>query len=98
MKIESKVPRTIMDAPASGIYPPYLEPSLRPLPKPPDNVSKKQEVESSKIEIEEDTPFQENIISECRLIDFSLTELIFSCRQTSFHQFQTWLLPGLRKC
>ena len=34
----------------------------------------------------------------CRLIDFSLTELIFSCRQTSFRQFQTWLLPGLRKC
>ena len=63
-EIESKVPRTIMDAPASSIYPPYLEPSLRPPPKPPDNVSKKQEVESSKIEIEENSPFQENIISE----------------------------------
>ena len=63
-EIESKVPRTIMDTPASGIYPPYLEPSLRPLPKPPDNVSKKQEVESSKIEIEENLPFQEKIISE----------------------------------
>ena len=63
-KIESKVPRTIMDTPVSGIYPPYLEPSLRPPPKPPDNVSKKQEVESSKIEIEENSPFQENIISE----------------------------------
>ena len=63
-EIESKVPRTIMDAPASGVYPPYLEPSLRPLPKPPDNMSKKQEVESSKIEIEENSPFQENKISE----------------------------------
>ena len=62
--IESKVPRTIMDAPTSNIYPPYLEPSLRPPPKPPDNVLKKQEVESSKIEIEENSPFQENIISE----------------------------------
>ena len=63
-EIESKVPRTLIDAPASSIYPPYLEPSLRPPPKPPDNVSKKQEVESSKIEIEENSPFQENIISE----------------------------------
>ena len=53
-----------MNAPASNLYPPYLEPSLRPLPKPPDNVSKKQEVESLKIEIEENSPFQENIISE----------------------------------
>ena len=63
-EIESKVPRTIVDAPASSIYPPYLEPSLRPLPKLPDNVSKKQEVKSSKIEIKENSPFQENIISE----------------------------------
>ena len=63
-EIESKVPRTIMDAPASGMYPPYLEPSLRPPPKPPDNISRNQEVESSKIEIEENSPFQENIISE----------------------------------
>ena len=35
-EIESKVPRTIVDIPASGMFPPYLEPSLRPLPKPPD--------------------------------------------------------------
>ena len=61
--VEAKVPRTIMNAPASSIYPPYVEPFLRPLPKPPDNISKKQEVESSKIEIEENSPFQENIIS-----------------------------------
>ena len=63
-EIESKVLRTIIDAPVTGLYPPYLEPSLRPPPKPPDNVSKKQEVESLKIEIEENLPFQENIISE----------------------------------
>ena len=63
-EIESKVPSTIMDIPASGMYPPYVEPSLRPPPKSPDNISKKQEVESSKIEIEENSPFQENIISE----------------------------------
>ena len=63
-EIEPKVLRTIVDIPASGMFPPYLESSLRPPPKPPDNVSKKQEVESLKIEIEENSPFQENIISE----------------------------------
>ena len=37
---------------------------LGPLLNLPDNLSKKQEVESSKIEIEENSPFQESIISE----------------------------------
>ena len=46
------------------MLPPYLVPPIRPPPKPPDNLSKKQEVESSKIEIEENSPFQESIISE----------------------------------
>ena len=59
-----KMPRSVVENLAGGIYPPYLEPVVRPLPKPPDNISKKQEVESLKIEIEENSPFQENIISE----------------------------------
>ena len=42
----------------------YLVPKTRPLPKPLDNLSKEKEVESSKIEIEENLPFQESIISE----------------------------------
>ena len=46
------------------MLPLYLLPQIRPPPKPPDNVLKKQEVESSKIEIEENSPFQESIISE----------------------------------
>ena len=46
------------------MLPPYLVPQTRPPPKPPDNSSKKQEVESSKIEIEENSPCQESIISE----------------------------------
>ena len=51
---------------SSGIGPkmPYLVPQNRPPPKPPDKLPKKQEVESSKIEIEENSPFQESIISE----------------------------------
>ena len=46
------------------MLPPYLVPSIRPPSKPPDNLSKKQEIGSSKIEIEENSPFQESIISE----------------------------------
>ena len=46
------------------MLPPYLVPQIRPPPKPPDNISKKLEVESSKIEIEENLPYQESIISE----------------------------------
>ena len=46
------------------MLPPYLVPQNRPPPKPLDKLSKEQEVESSKIEIEENSPFQESIISE----------------------------------
>ena len=53
-----------MESPRSEMLPPYLVPQTRPPPKPLDNLSKKQEVESSKIEIEENSSFQESIISE----------------------------------
>ena len=46
------------------MFPLYLVPPSRPPPKPPDNLSKKQEAERSKIGIEENSPFQESIISE----------------------------------
>ena len=58
------MPKSIMDILRSEMLPPYLVPQTRPPPKPLDNLSKKQEVESSKIEIEENSPFQESIISE----------------------------------
>ena len=60
----SKMPKSIMEFLRSEMLPPYLVPQARPPPKPPDNLSKKQEVESLKIEIEENSPFQESIISE----------------------------------
>ena len=63
-EIESKRPKSMMEFPRSEMLPPYLVPQVRPPPKPPDNLSKKQEVESLKIEIEENSPFQESIISE----------------------------------
>ena len=59
----SKIPKSIMEFPRSKMLPPYLVPEARPPPKPPDKPLKKQGVESSKIEIEENSPFQESIIS-----------------------------------
>ena len=63
-EIGPKMPKSIMEFPRSEMLPPYLVPQARPPPKPPDKLSKKQEVESSRIEIEENLPFQESIISE----------------------------------
>ena len=58
------MPKSIMEFPRSEMLPLYLVPQARHPPKPPYNSSKEQEVESSKIEIEENLPFQESIISE----------------------------------
>ena len=64
-EIESKRLISITEIPRSDMVPPYLVQPLRPPPKPPDDLSKKQETkESLKIEIEENSPFQESIISE----------------------------------
>ena len=62
--IGPKTPKSIIEIPRGEMLPLYLVPQNRPPPKPPDKLSKKQEVESSKIEIEENLPFQESIISE----------------------------------
>ena len=59
-EIESKMPKSIIDILRSEMLPPYLVPQIKPPPKPPDNLSKKQVVESLKIEIEENSPFQES--------------------------------------
>ena len=63
-EIGPKRPKSIMEILRSEMLPPYLVPPIRPPPKPLDNLSKKQDVESSKIEIEENSPFQESVISE----------------------------------
>ena len=63
-EIGPRTPKSIVEIPRSEMLPLYLVPQIRPPPKPPDKASKKQEVESSKIEIEENSPFQESIISE----------------------------------
>ena len=58
------MPKSMLDVLRSEMLPPYLLPQNRPPPKPPDTLSKKQIVESLKIEIEENSPLQESIISE----------------------------------
>ena len=63
-EIGPRMPKSIMEIPRSEMLPPYLIPQNRPPLKPPDNLSKKQEAESSKVEIEKTLPFQESIISE----------------------------------
>ena len=40
---KSKMPRSVVEIPTGGMFPPYVEPSLRPPPKPPDNILKRQE-------------------------------------------------------
>ena len=42
-EIETKRPISIMEIPRSEMLPPYLVQPLRPPPKPPDNLSRKQE-------------------------------------------------------
>ena len=59
-EIGLKMPKSVMEIPRSEMLPPYLVPPIRPPPKPPENLSKKQEVESLKIEIGENSPFQES--------------------------------------
>ena len=59
-----RMPKTIMEIPRSEMFPPYLVPQHRPPLKSLDNLSKKQVVDSSKIEIEENSPLQESIILE----------------------------------
>ena len=56
-EIGSRMPKSIMEILRSEMLPLYLIPQIRPPPKPPDNISKKQEAESLKVEIEENSPF-----------------------------------------
>ena len=56
-EIGPNMPKSIVKIPRSEMLPLYLVPPIRPPPKPPDNLSKKQVAESSKIEIEENSPF-----------------------------------------
>ena len=50
--------------PRSEVLLPHLLLQNRPPPKPPDQLINKQDIGDTKMDIEENLPFQENIISE----------------------------------
>ena len=58
------LPKPMLEIPGSEVLPPYLFPQNRPPPKPPDQLIKRQDIDDSKTDIKENSPFQENIISE----------------------------------
>ena len=58
------LPKPMLDIPRSEVFPSYLLPPNRPPPKPPDQSIKKHDADDSKTDIEENSPFQENIISK----------------------------------
>ena len=62
--VEPKVPKPVPEIPRSEALPPYLLLQNRPPPKPPDQLIKNQDASNMKTDIEENLPFQENIISK----------------------------------
>ena len=62
--VDPILPKPISEIPRSEVLPPYLHPQNRPPPKPPDQLINKQDIGDTKMDIEENSPFQENIISE----------------------------------
>ena len=61
------LPKPMLEIHRSEVLPPYLLPQNRPPPKPPDQLIKRQDVDDSKTDIEENLPFQENII--CKIYE-----------------------------
>ena len=62
--VDPILPKPIPEIPRSEVLPPYLLLQNRPPPKPPDHLIKKQDISDTKADTEENSPFQENIISE----------------------------------
>ena len=58
------LPIPLPEVPRSEGLPPYILLRNRPPPKPPDQLINKQDIGDTKMDIEENSPFQENIISE----------------------------------
>ena len=62
--VDPIVPVPLPEIPRSEGLPPYILLRSRPPPKPPDQVINKQNIGDIKMDIEENLPFQGNIISE----------------------------------
>ena len=59
--VDPILPKPILEIPRSEVLPPYLLLQNRPPPRAPDQI-KKQNASDTKTDIEENSPFQENII------------------------------------
>ena len=62
--VDPILPKPLSEIPRSEVLLPYILPQNRPPPKPPDQLIYKQDIVNTKTDIEENSPFQENIISE----------------------------------
>ena len=62
--VDPIVPVPLSKVPRSEGLPPYILPRNRSSPKPPDQLINKQDIGNTKMDIEENSPFQENIILE----------------------------------
>ena len=62
--VDPILPNPLSEIPRSEVLLPYILLQNRPPPKPPDQLINKQDIGDTKIDIEENSPFQENIISE----------------------------------
>ena len=63
LAVDPILPIPLPEIPRSEGLPPYILPRNRP-PRPPDQLINKQDAGDIKMDIEENSPFQENIISE----------------------------------
>ena len=64
LAVDPILPIPLPEVPKSEGLPPYILLRNRPPPKPPDQLINKQDIGDTKTDIEENSPFQENIISE----------------------------------
>ena len=64
LAVDPIVPIKLSKIPRSEGLPPYILLRSRPPPKSPDQLINRQNIGNTKMDIEENSPFQENIISE----------------------------------
>ena len=64
LAVDPILPVPLPKVPRNEGLPPYILLRPRPPPKPPDQLLNKQDIGDTKMEIEENSPFQEIIISE----------------------------------
>ena len=61
--VDPILPKPLSEIPRSEVLLPYILLQSRPPPKPPVQLNNKQDIVDTKTDIEENSPFQENIIS-----------------------------------